>query len=260
MNGLNSTSRSARRWGHFWWGSPIFDRSWRRSPSAICTSSSPCTSKSTHSSCLSFETRRRLRRHVQRKLIRLNDQLSRRNGELLELREELQIQLKSTSRQLGSLERLKAGLVENASSVGPDRARDTQDPSLQQGSGADLRHARQRAGWTQHRRHPTPHRRCAAGRVHRADRLHGHVGLRKLKVKLSNGIERVIYLRGEAFERRDGALRATIFVLDDVPDREELIQGFLAICRPTWPATSTLAARAARSYERASTRRCSRSG
>ena len=57
-------------------------------------------------------------------------------------------------------------------------------------------------------------------------RLHGQVGLRKLRVRFPGGTERTIYMRGEPFSDGQGQQTGVLFVVEDVTEREMLIESF----------------------------------
>lgn len=57
-------------------------------------------------------------------------------------------------------------------------------------------------------------------------RLHNEVGLRKLQLRLPGGRERAVYVRGQVFTGTGAQADCTLFVIDDVTEREQLIESF----------------------------------
>jgi PAS domain S-box-containing protein len=161
------------------------------------------------------------------RLIQLNEALSGQNEELLRLRGALTDQVDQVSRQMVEAEQLKARVVESIS------------------SGLILmEHASQRVkifnkamerltGVTSAQAVGRPINEVLTfiegvpyEEFMEQLRLHGEVGLRKLWIRLPGGAERAVYLRGQAItEPRDGHT-STLFVVDDVTEREHIIESF----------------------------------
>jgi PAS domain S-box-containing protein len=159
------------------------------------------------------------------RLIRLNDQLLRRNEELQQLREELASQLQMTSRRLGSLERLKASLADNASSGLVVVERGTRrillcNKAIERIFGLSRNELIDRSVDDILRRVEGVPQHEFIEQI----RLHGQVGLRKLKLRMANGAWRVVYVRGEALQDGDDTPDETLFVVDDITKREELLR------------------------------------
>ncbi|MCA9671559.1 MAG: protein kinase [Myxococcales bacterium] len=57
-------------------------------------------------------------------------------------------------------------------------------------------------------------------------RMRGEVGLRKLRIRLPNGAERAVYVSGRAFDGPGAESGATLFAVDDVTEREQIIESF----------------------------------
>lgn len=57
-------------------------------------------------------------------------------------------------------------------------------------------------------------------------RLHEHVGLRKLNLKGIDGKARTIYVRGQLFPQKGQRPDCTLFIIDDVTEREKIIETF----------------------------------
>jgi PAS domain S-box-containing protein len=162
-----------------------------------------------------------------RRLVELNETLSQQNEELLRLRAALTEQVDQTSRQLVESEQLKSRVVESISSglvlVDHNTLRvKLFNKALERLTGIP-------AGQ-------------AIGRVIsdvisfiegvpfeeflEQVRMHGEVGLRKLWVRLSNGAQRAIYVRGQILTDAAGQHLGTLFVVDDVTEREHIIESF----------------------------------
>ena len=57
-------------------------------------------------------------------------------------------------------------------------------------------------------------------------RYNGQVGLRKLTVRFASGQRKALYIRGQLLKDDEGATLATLFVVDDVTDRDRLVSAF----------------------------------
>lgn len=161
------------------------------------------------------------------RLIRLNDLLTRRNSQLQAIRQEMAEEVRATSSQLAETERLKARVVDSISSGlllvdGESRRVLLCNRAFERVFGvpaADLlnRTLDQALGFVE----GVPQDELAE-----LMRLHGQIGLRKLRVGLSNGEQRTVYLRGERFEGARAGTPQLLFVVDDVTEREQLINSF----------------------------------
>jgi PAS domain S-box-containing protein len=162
-----------------------------------------------------------------RRLIRLNDMLSRRNEELQTLRGQLSRKLRTTTVQLAEAERLKARVAENISSGLLLVERGTHkvlmfNKAMERLSGLSPAEVLQR---------PVDEVLPFVDGVPAEEfieqlRLHGEVGLRKLRVGLPNGSQRSVYIRGQVLADSDNRQPATLFVIDDVTERERIIESF----------------------------------
>jgi PAS domain S-box-containing protein len=162
-----------------------------------------------------------------RRLVDLNETLSRQNEELLRLRAALTEQVDQTSRQLVEVEQLKSRVVESISSglvlIDHNTLRvKLFNKALERLTGIP-------AGQ-------------AVGRVIsdvisfiegvpfeeflEQVRMHGEVGLRKLWIRLPSGAQRAVYIRGQILADGGGQRLGTLFVVDDVTEREHIIESF----------------------------------
>ena len=57
-------------------------------------------------------------------------------------------------------------------------------------------------------------------------RMHGQVGLRKLWIRLPGGVQKAIYISGQAFSDAAGEPTYTLAVVEDVTEREAIIESF----------------------------------
>ncbi|MBK6848266.1 MAG: protein kinase [Proteobacteria bacterium] len=161
------------------------------------------------------------------RLIRLNELLTRRNSQLQAIRQEMTEQVRATSSQLAEVERLKARVVDGISSglllVDSESRRVVLcNRAFERIFGipaADLVHRTldQALGYVE----GVPQDELAE-----LMRLHGEIGLRKLRIGLSSGSQRTIYLRGERVEAPRGGAPQLLFVVDDVTEREQIINSF----------------------------------
>ncbi|MBW2730766.1 MAG: protein kinase [Deltaproteobacteria bacterium] len=161
------------------------------------------------------------------RLIKLNDVLRRRNDELGQLRGDLAVRLKSTTSQLADLERLKARVVDNISSGLVLVERGTHNilmynKAMEQLSGVSAAEVLHRPlEDVMHFVDGLPYHEFLEQL-----RMHGEVGLRKLRLVFASGERCSVYLRGQTFPGADRQAAATLFVLDDVTERERIISNF----------------------------------
>ncbi|MBK8481925.1 MAG: protein kinase [Proteobacteria bacterium] len=161
------------------------------------------------------------------RLIRLNDLLTRRNSQLQAIRQEMTEQVRATSGQLAEVERLKARVVDGISSgllLVDDESRRIIlcNRAFERIFGipaADLigRTLDHALGFVEG---------IPQDELGELLRLHGEIGLRKLRVALNGGAHRTVYLRGERFEAPRGGTPQLLFVVDDVTEREQIINSF----------------------------------
>jgi len=158
---------------------------------------------------------------------RKNQLLARQNEELLELRNQLDSQLKRTSSELVESERVKARVADAISSgllllkldgqqvlmfnqpmerLSGLRAADVVGRPVQ-----DFFHLIEGVPWEEF--------------VEQV-RMHGQVGLRKLRVRFPSGNERTVYLRGQPYVDGQGRQTGVLFVVEDVTEREKIIESF----------------------------------
>ena len=160
-------------------------------------------------------------------LARRGELLARQNEELLDLRAQLDTQLRRTHEELVRAERVKARVSDSISSglVLVQLA----DQRVQLFNKAAERVSGLRA-------------EAVLGRpirdiFHLVEgmpfeefveqiRLHRQVGLRKLKLRFPNGLERTVYMRGEPFFDGDREQTGVLFVVEDVTEREMIIESF----------------------------------
>lgn len=161
------------------------------------------------------------------RLISLNEALSKQNSELLELRGKLTDQVQQVSRQVAEAEQLKGRIVENISSGLV--LYDTDDRKVR----IFNRAAERMSGLSGTN---------AVGRTiddvltfvegvpfdefREQLQLHSEVGLRKLWLRMRDGSERAVYVRGQTFHDQKSGMRQTLFVVDDVTERENIIESF----------------------------------
>ncbi len=161
------------------------------------------------------------------RLVQLNETLSRQNEELIQLRSALTDQLNQASRQLIEAEQLKARVVETISSGVVLIERDSRrvkifNRMMEKLSGVAASQAIGR---------PIEEVLSFVDGVPFDEfteqiRLHGQVGLRKLWVRLPNGAQRAVYLSGQTFQDSLGAVLGTLFIIDDVTEREHIVESF----------------------------------
>lgn len=167
------------------------------------------------------------------RLIRLNEQLAQRNEALEQLRQELADQLRSTSRQLGVLERLKSHLADSVSSGLILVERTTRrvllcNAAIEQMFGIP-------AGELVDRSMDDVLRMITGVPLDEfveQIQLHGRVGLRKLRVRLKSGKDRVVYVRGEMLADMGDGVAATLFIVDDMTERERVVEAFSRYVSP----------------------------
>ena len=154
-------------------------------------------------------------------VVRLNEALQRRNEDLLQLRSHLSSQVKATSVQLIEAERLKATVADNISAGLLLLDRHSYNVLLfnrsmerlcgitaEQALGkpiADVLHFVEGVPWQE---------------FNEQLQIHGEVGLRKLHLRLPDGAERSVYVRGQLVE---GTQSAGLFVVEDVTSRDRAI-------------------------------------
>ena len=162
-----------------------------------------------------------------RRQIRLNEMLGRRNEELQKLRGRLAEQLRDTTNQLADLERLKAKVTDNISSG---------LVLVEPGSHAIVMFNRAMERLCGISASEVVHRPFEDV-MHFVDglpfdefleqlRMRGEVGLRKLRLLFPNGVERTVFVRGQTFFGPDHTPTATLFVVDDVTERDQLVSAF----------------------------------
>ncbi len=165
-------------------------------------------------------------RYSQR-LLRQSEMLSRRNDELSILRQQLSEQLRSTAGQLADVERLKAKVTQHISSGLMLVERETHrillfNAAMERLTGVRASEVLERSvNDVMHFVEGVPFREFAEQL-----RMHGEVGLRKLQLKLVNGRERAVYIRGQLFETTGDQPDSTLYVVDDVTEREHIIESF----------------------------------
>jgi len=158
---------------------------------------------------------------------RKNLLLARQNEELLELRNQLDTQLKRTSGELIEAERVKARVADAISSGLLLLQLDTRkvllfNRPLERLSGLrsadvvgrqvqEIFHLVEGVPWEEF--------------VEQV-RMHGQVGLRKLRIRFPSGKERTVYLRGQPYTDSQGRQTGVLFVVEDVTEREKIIESF----------------------------------
>lgn len=161
----------------------------------------------------------------QSRLQRANQTLARQNEELQELRSSLSEQVEEASRRLVEAERLNGRVVESVPSG---------ITLIEQATGRVLlwNSALERlSGLSASQVTGVPITRVAAMveglPIHEFAeqlRFHGEVGLRKLRIKPRGREQRTIYLKGQPFRGASGEQVGTLFVVDDVTEREQIIE------------------------------------
>jgi PAS domain S-box-containing protein len=161
------------------------------------------------------------------RLVRLNEALGRQNEELMRLREALSAQVTQTSQQLVEVELLSRMVVDNISSGLLLVERQTQEvkiynKAMERMSGFTSQEAVGR---------PVTEVLTFTGGVPYEEfreqiQLHGQVGLRKLWVSFARGTPRALYIRGQAFYDTSGKHISTLFICDDVTEREQIVESF----------------------------------
>lgn len=161
----------------------------------------------------------------QGRLQRLNESMARRNEELRSLRETLSEKVEQTSRQLAESERLKARVTESVSSAIILIERRTRRVLL----------------WNKamERLSGIPSGQVIGASIdemsHHVDGIpfdefaeqiafHHEVGLRKLRMTFRGKEQRTVYVKGQPFYRSSGEHVGTLFVLEDVTEREQIIE------------------------------------
>lgn len=167
-------------------------------------------------------------RHVtafEQQLQRLNGRLALRNEELVELHDSLERRIHQTSQQAAEAERLKARVTESVSAGILLIERGSRrvllwNKALERLSGIN---AGQVVGETvdqiAHLVEGVPFDEFTEQVT-----FHGEVGLRKLRVTFRGREQRTVYLRGQPFFDSDGSRRGTLFLLEDVTEREQIIE------------------------------------
>jgi PAS domain S-box-containing protein len=161
----------------------------------------------------------------QGRLQRANESLARQNDELQQLRSTLSEQVEETSRQMIEAERLKARVAESVPSG---------IALIEQATGRVLlwNAALERlSGLSASQVVGVPISKVASmveglpfHEFAEQLRYHGEVGLRKLRIKPKGREQRVIYLKGQPFRSASGEHIGTLFVVDDVTEREQIIE------------------------------------
>ncbi|MCK5797031.1 MAG: PAS domain S-box protein, partial [Deltaproteobacteria bacterium] len=161
------------------------------------------------------------------RLIRQSEMLSRRNDELQALRLQLSSDLRATAGQLAEAEQLKARVTERISSGIMLVERQTHRILL---FNAVMEKLTGLSG-TEVLNRPVDEILHFVEGVPAAEfaeqvQLHGEVGLRKLRLRMANDQEKTVYVRGQVFEGRHNQPDSTLFVIDDVTEREDIIENF----------------------------------
>ena len=160
-------------------------------------------------------------------LARRSELLARQNEELLELRSQLDAQLRKTHDELVRAERVKARVADSISS----------GLVLVQLSDQHVLLFNKAAEALSGLRAESVLGRPIREIFHLVEgmpfeefveqiQLHGQVGLRKLKLRFPSGVERTVYLRGEPFFDGEREQTAVLFVVEDVTEREMIIESF----------------------------------
>lgn len=161
----------------------------------------------------------------QRQLQRLNQTLARQNEELQDLRTSLSKQVEQTARQLAETERLKARVVESVSSGIILIERNTRRVLLWNKAAERLSgiNASQILGETidsiAHFIEGVPFDEFTE-----QVRFHHEVGLRKLRLTFKGKEHRTVYVRGQPLYGASDEHLGTVFVLEDVTEREQIIE------------------------------------
>jgi PAS domain S-box-containing protein len=161
------------------------------------------------------------------RLVRQSEMLSRRNDELSGLRQQLSEQLRSTAGQLADVERLKAKVTQHISSglVLVERGSHRIllfNAAMERLTGLRASEVVGRSiNDVMHFVEGIPFREFAEQL-----RMHGEVGLRKLQLRMVKGRERAVYVRGQLFETAGDQPDSTLYVVDDVTEREHIIESF----------------------------------
>jgi len=163
--------------------------------------------------------------HSQQRLVRLNESLSRSNDELQELRARLDDQVKKATSQLAEVERVKARVAEIVPSGLMLVDRGTHvirmfNPALEKITGLSASHVLGRT---------TDEASHLIGGIPFEEfteqvRFHGEVGLRKLRLSPPGTSQRTVYVRGMPFVSPQGKHVATLYVIDDVTEREHVLE------------------------------------
>jgi len=161
------------------------------------------------------------------RLVELNDALGKQNEELLVLRSRLTDQVAQTSRQLVDVEQLKARVFESVSSGLVLIEVETQrvlvfNKAVERMSGIPASQAIGRPiGDVISFIEGVPFEEFTE-----QARDHGEVGLRKIWIRLPSGEQKAAYIRGQSFYDSTGQRTGTLFVIDDVTEREHIIESF----------------------------------
>ena len=160
-------------------------------------------------------------------LARRSELLARQNEELLELRAQLDAQLRRTHEDLVKAERVKARVADSISSglvlvrLSDQKVRlFNKAAEAVSGLTADTVIGRP-IQEIFHLLEGMPYEEFVE-----QIQLHGQVGLRKLKLRFPSGVERTVYLRGEPFHDGEQEQTGVLFVVEDVTEREMIIESF----------------------------------
>ena len=161
----------------------------------------------------------------QGRMQRLNQTLARQNEELQELRVSLSQQVEQAGRQLAEAERLKARVAQTVPSgillfeKGTGRVL-LWNAAMERLSGLSASHV---IGV------PIDHVASLVEGLPFDEfaeqlRFHGEVGLRKLRIHFKGQGQRTVFVKGKPFEGAGGEQLGTLFVVDDVTEREQVIE------------------------------------
>lgn len=161
----------------------------------------------------------------QGRLQRANDALTRRNEELQQLRETMAGRVQQAAQQLAESERLKARVMESISSGMVLVERDTRriqlwNAAMERLSGIPASQILGRSlAEVQHLVQGMPIEEFVDQIRYRQE-----VGLRKLRLSFGGKEQRTVYVSGQPFFDAKGDRAGTLFVLDDVTEREQVIE------------------------------------
>ncbi|MCC6747419.1 MAG: protein kinase [Deltaproteobacteria bacterium] len=164
---------------------------------------------------------------VHGRLMKLNEALAQRNEELQQLRATLADQVRDATSQLAQATQLKAHVIDSISSGLVLVDRSTRKVLL-------FNRAMERISGvpgSQILDRPIEEVLTFVEGVPQEEfleqaRMHGQVGLRKLRMRFASGPERAVYVRGDAIVDVDGHPLGMLFILDDVTEREQIIECF----------------------------------